>query len=75
MNMEYILMISFYTLMSIVALKSENSIKMALRRKIVRDVILLVWSPESSCTFPMLDGLSYHCLQLLGFVDWILEMF
>jgi hypothetical protein len=75
MNMEYILMISFYTLKSIVALKSENSIKMALWRKIVRDVILHVWPPESSCTFPILDGLSYHCLQFLRFVDWILELF
>ena len=42
MNMEYILIISLYALRSIVALKSENSIKMALRRKIVRDVILLL---------------------------------
>ena len=38
MNIEYILMMSFYTLRSIVAFKSENSIKMALSRKIVRDV-------------------------------------
>ena len=39
MNIEYILMISFYTLRSIVAFKSENSIKMAL--KIVRDVYMI----------------------------------
>jgi hypothetical protein len=38
MNIEYILMMSFYTLRSIVAFKSENSIKMVLSRKIVRDV-------------------------------------
>jgi hypothetical protein len=34
MNIEYILMMSFYTLRSIVAFKSENSIKMPLSRKI-----------------------------------------
>jgi hypothetical protein len=38
MNIEYILMMSFYTLKSIVAFKSENSINMGLSRKIVRDV-------------------------------------
>ena len=42
MNIEYILMMSFYTLRSIVAFKSENSIKMALSRKIVRDVYVLM---------------------------------
>ena len=41
MNTEYILMMSFYTLRSIVAFKSENSITMALSRKIVRDVLVL----------------------------------
>jgi hypothetical protein len=41
MNIEYILMISFYTLRSIVAFKSENSIKMALSSKIVRDVYMI----------------------------------
>ena len=40
MNIEYILMMSFYTLRIIVAFKSENSIKMGLSRKIVRDVIV-----------------------------------
>jgi hypothetical protein len=33
MNIEYILMMSFYTLRIIVAFKSENSIKMGLSRK------------------------------------------
>jgi len=41
MNIEYILMMSIYTLRSIVAFKSENSIKMALSRKIVRDVMVM----------------------------------
>ena len=41
MNIENILMMSFYTLRSIVAFKSENSIKMALSRKIVRDVYMI----------------------------------
>jgi hypothetical protein len=40
MNIEYILMMSFYTLRIIVAFKTENSIKMGLSRKIVRDVIV-----------------------------------
>jgi hypothetical protein len=38
MNIEYILMMSFYTVRSIVTFKSENSIKMASSSKIVRDV-------------------------------------
>jgi hypothetical protein len=41
MNIEYILMMSFYTLRSIVAFKSENNINMAFSRKIVRDVFTL----------------------------------
>ena len=41
MNIEYILMMSIYTLRSIVAFKSENSIKMALSCKIVRDVMVI----------------------------------
>jgi hypothetical protein len=41
MNIEYILMMSFYTLRSIVAFKSEKSINMALSRKIVCDVTVL----------------------------------
>ena len=43
MNIEYILMMSFYTLRIIVAFKSENSIKMASSRKIVRDVTVILW--------------------------------
>jgi hypothetical protein len=47
MNIEYTLMMSFYTLRSIVAFKSENSIKMALSRKIVRDIYALTYQKSS----------------------------
>ena len=51
MNIEYILMMSFYTLRSIVAFKSENNIKMAFSRKIVRDVFTLhVCSVNINCS-------------------------
>jgi hypothetical protein len=47
MNIEYTLMMSFYTLRSIVAFRSENSIKMALSRKIVRDIYALTYQKSS----------------------------
>jgi hypothetical protein len=65
MNIEYILMMSFYSLRSIVAFKSENSINMALSRKIVRDVSALT-GHKMCIVFLIIANDCDPCIQVFG---------